>query len=118
MPRRSHVYSHNQIDGSRSLRRAHTRRHPSHHPNRCYLLFVRSLLPPRKPTKKANPNQRRQQRMGAFKACSTVTGAVGALLLILLAQPRHYCADADVKEKATSISFREKVKLPGGSASA
>lgn len=56
--------------------------------------------------------------MGAFKACSAATGAVGALLLILLAQPRHYCVDADVKEKATNISFREKVKLPGGSSNA
>eukprot|EP00752_Nemacystus_decipiens_P006542 g5893.t1 len=56
--------------------------------------------------------------MGAFKACSTVTGAVGALLLVLLAHPRRFCADADVKEKATSISFRERIKLPGGSASA
>lgn len=56
--------------------------------------------------------------MGTFKACSTVTGAVGALLLVLLAQPKHYCAEADVKEKATGVSFREKVKLPGGSSSA
>eukprot|EP00903_Cladosiphon_okamuranus_P009853 g9363.t1 len=57
--------------------------------------------------------------MGALKACSsTATWAVGALLLILLARPRHYCAEADVKEKATSISFREKIKLPGGGSSA
>ncbi|CAN0187642.1 unnamed protein product [Scytosiphon promiscuus] len=56
--------------------------------------------------------------MGVFKASMTSAGgAAGAVMLLLLARPQHYCAHADVTEKATKISFREKVSLPGGSAS-
>ncbi|CAB1108746.1 FAPa [Ectocarpus sp. CCAP 1310/34] len=54
--------------------------------------------------------------MGAFKACTSTVSAAGALLL-LLAAPQNLCARADVTERATKISFREKVSLPGGSGS-